>query len=68
VAAANAEGGAERLKALHADRDVQSNNAVSQPPVSVKKEVNKTTVKGGPEQARKFHKPHNGTLFKARGR
>ncbi|WP_394243775.1 hypothetical protein [Halopseudomonas laoshanensis] len=65
---ANAEGGAERLQALHGDRSVHRKNMVSHPAISVGKAVNHSITKDGSEHFRKFRKARKAPYPKPRGR
>ncbi|PCC97907.1 hypothetical protein [Halopseudomonas pelagia] len=66
--AANAEGGAERLKALHGERSVHRKNLVSQPAIYVDKAVDHSITKDGSDNIRKFRKARKAPYPKARGR
>ncbi|WP_417316157.1 hypothetical protein [Cycloclasticus pugetii] len=66
--AASAEGGAERLEALHGDRGVHRKNLVSHPVISVDKAVDHSITKDGSEPVKKFRKARKAPYPKARGR
>lgn len=66
--AANAEGGAERLQALHGERSVHRKNLVSRPAIAVEKAVDHSITKDGSDNIRKPRKVRKAPYPKARGR
>ncbi|MFT6464102.1 hypothetical protein [Halopseudomonas sp.] len=66
--AANAEGGAERLRALHGNDSAQNQRAVFQPAISVDNAVGHSITKDGSEPIWKFRKARKAPYPKARGR